>query len=335
MCGIAGIIRWNREPIKEETIGVLLVGNEHRGNDASGLVIQQANGDLAVLKKDIPGWQLVTSQEYETFIRDYLKPDSRSVLVHARAASQGNPRDNNNNHPMYAGCSAIVHNGVIRNDNFLFKKLGFERKAETDSDILRAILDQEGITEDGIDIIGEASGSGAIAAVHPRFKDQVLLIRSGNPMTIASNDNFFYFSSEKETLHKACRPFVLRKGMWFQAQKPDVDFSNMANHTAYVIGPQGLLRRRECKICQGDYTEPWRKTYEEYAIRQEKFNNRLRIEAHGARKEAYCDACKKMWMIPVASFYCDHQCPKPLGGCGKNLTMPPYNPTAYAHVKVN
>jgi glucosamine 6-phosphate synthetase-like amidotransferase/phosphosugar isomerase protein len=277
ICGIAGVVKWGNIPISEETVRVLLVGNEHRGNDASGLVVQQEDGTLDVLKKDCPAWRFVTTNEYEQFIKDRLTPTSRSVLVHARGASQGSPRINNNNHPMYAGLSAIIHNGVIRNDDQLYTLMKLERKAETDSDAIRAIVDAYGLTKEALKNIGRATGSGAIAAVHPKFQDKLMLIRSGNPLTIASNDNFFYFSSEKATLHMACRPFVQRMGMWFQSQRPDVDFLNMPDNTGYIIGPKGLELHAEVRICQGSYNEPWRKTYEEYGKRQEKWDGQRNL----------------------------------------------------------
>lgn len=340
MCGIAGIVRWGKQPIKEDVIGMLLVGNEHRGNDASGLVIQQSDGALAVLKKDVPGWKLIASNEYENFLKEHLREDSRSVLVHARGASQGNPRDNNNNHPMFAGCSALVHNGVIRNDDRLFTSLKLERKAETDSDILRAIVDKYGLTEEAMRQIGQATGSGAIAAVHPEFPNKLLLLRSGNPLVLASNEDFFYFSSEKTTLHKACRPYVKRMGMWFQAQKPDVDFSNMADNSGWIIGPKGLEAHVECRICLGSYTEPWRKTYEEYSTRQAKFDRKTEPVGKyhhigGSKKPAWCFDCKKEWLIPANGVYSAFTCNAEKGGCGKNLWAPPSTPLICGTGRVN
>lgn len=272
----------------------------------------------------MPGWRLVTSKEYEQFIKDYLRPDSRSVLIHARGASQGNPRDNKNNHPMFAGCSAIIHNGVIRNDDKLFEILHLERKAATDSDIIRAIVDKYGLTKEAIKFLARASGSGAIAGVHPEFRDKLLLVRSGNPLTLASNEDFFFFSSEKTTLHKACRPFVMRMGMWFQAQRPDVDFANMANNTAWIIGPKGLEAHVECQICQGDYTEPWRRTYEEYSKRQEKWDDRMKPAASsdGKMKPAYCYKCDREWLIPVNGIFSQYTCDTGNGGCGSSLWQP-------------
>src|ERR1700676_633106 len=194
MCGIGGIVRWGKIPIQEDQVGMLLVDNEKRGNDSSGLVIQQADGSLNVIKKDVPGWRLVTSDEYTKFIAEHLRPDSRSVLVHARGASQGNPRNNDNNHPMFAGVSAIIHNGVIRNDDALFTPHKLGRKPRTAHDIIQAMVDKWGITQNTIRNLGRATGSGAIAAVHPDYPDKLMLIRSGNPLTLASNENFFFFS---------------------------------------------------------------------------------------------------------------------------------------------
>lgn len=333
MCGIGGIVRWGKEPILEETIACLLAGNDHRGNDASGLVIQQVDGSLNILKKDVPAWKLAALDEYDEFIEKYLKPDSTSVLVHARGASQGNPRIYENNHPMHAGKSAIIHNGSIKNDDTLFSSMKLDRKARTDSDIIRAIVDANGLTEKAIKELARMSGSGAIAGVHPEYPGKLLLLRSGNPLTTASNDNFFYFASEKNTLHKACRSFVQRGGMWFQAQRPNVDFGLVADHTAWVIGPRGVEVHKECRICTGQYIEPWRKTYEEYETRQEKWNRQM-LEAKQTKyveytvqdgrkmKPAYCLDCKKEWLIPIAGDYKGFQCNKKKGGCGKPLVAP-------------
>jgi predicted glutamine amidotransferase len=334
MCGIGGIVRWGQKPIEEEQIAILLVGNEHRGNDAAGLAIHQRDGSIDILKKDCPAWQLVTTDDYSKFIRERLHADSEAVLCHARGASQGNPRDNNNNHPMWAGHGAVIHNGVIRNDDMLFDSLKLERKAKTDSDILRAIVDKWGITEEAIRRMGKASGSGAIAAIHPDFHGKILLVRSGNPLQLASNQDFLYFASEKNTLHKACRPYIQRMGIWFQAQKPDVDFANMADNTGWIIGPKGLETHVECHICQGAYIEPWRKTYEEYAERQKKWNNRSSVpikvyperitETNGSQvKPAYCSHCKRDWVIPIAGAYNNYVCDKKQKGCGNSLTFPP------------
>jgi asparagine synthetase B (glutamine-hydrolysing) len=331
MCGIAGVIRYSKEPITEETVGILLVGNEHRGNDASGIIIQQNDGTLDIYKKDLPGWRIVSTKEYEEFVAQKLRADSSAVIVHTRGASKGNPRDNNNNHPMFAGAGAIVHNGVIKNDDTMFSAERLIRKAATDSDIIRAIVDREGITEKTIKMLGRLAGSGAIAAVHPEYPGLVLLGRSGNPLNLACTADFLMFSSEKDTLHKASRPWFNRFGIWFQDNKPQVGFSVMADDTAWILGPKGLQFHGPMKINNGGYKEPWRKTYEEYETRQKKWNDdnkpRVVVAPPGETSEkrvkpAVCAACKKEWVIPFDGHYKDFNCNKEKGGCGKGLFHP-------------
>lgn len=343
MCGIGGIVRYGFKPINEETVGILLVGNEHRGNDAAGIVFQQENGELNWFKQDVPSWKMVSTDEYAEFIKNHLKPTTRTVLVHARGASKGNPRDNNNNHPMTAGKACIIHNGVIRNDNAIFALEKLERKAATDSDIIRAIIDEHGIGETTIRKLGLLVGSGAIAAVHPEFPNKLLLTRSGNPIVMASTPDFLFFSSEKQTLHKACRPWVNRFGLWFQENIPNIAFSYMADDTAWIFGPKGLEAHIECKINHGGYKEPWRQTYEEYTKRSRKWDDEVKKPASKApivvmppvkghepddvdqeMKQGMCPACGKTWVLPRKDKYEKWFCNQDSGGCNTRLMDPQF-----------
>ncbi len=321
ICGIAGIIKFGNVSINEETIALLLVDNEKRGNDASGIMLQQEDGSIDIFKKDVPGWTLVKTKEYEDFIREKLKPSTRGALVHARGASQGNPRDNNNNHPLFAGKGAIIHNGVIRNDSIIFASLNLERKAETDSDAIRAIVDEYGITKKTCEVFSKMAGSGAICAIHPRYPGKVLLARSGNPLVLASNEDFLFFSSEKDTLHKACRPWLKRFGIWFQANKPNVDFSVMVDDSVWIIGLGGLEYHGICKINTGGFREQCRKTYETYEERSKRWNETKSFQKSPIgqvdvdMKLSAC-VCGKKWVIPKDELFSNFTCNKKKGGCG-------------------
>jgi len=305
-------------------ISTLFVSNEHRGNDASGLCIAQADGSLAILKQDIQAWTFVTGKEYETFMEKNLKPDTWAVIVHTRGASVGNPRDNNNNHPMYKGLSAIIHNGSINNHAHIFDQLKMERSAETDSDVIRAITDKFGLTQKAVEEMNRLSGSMASAALHPKYPKSMLLMRSGSPMCLASTEKFFAFASEKDSLHKALRPFVKRFGMEFQIQKPDAAFSYMADDTAWFIDANGLKWHAKLKTLTGQYQEPWRQTYEKYSERQQKFDRTADSKAdYSKREEGWCYKCKKAWLIPNGSDPRTKHCNKAHGGCGEVLVPMP------------
>jgi len=318
---------------------LFLTGNEHRGNDAAGIVLQDMDGSIHVYKKDVPAWKLVSEGGYDKFIRDHLSAKTRVVLMHTRGASQGNPRDNNNNHPMYANKAAVIHNGSIRNDGTLFGNLKLDRHADTDSDILRAIVDKWGITEEAIKKLAKVEGSVASAAVHPDYPDRVLLVHSGPPMTLASTKDLFIFSSEKDTIHRAMRPWVERFGVDWQFQTPDLAFSPMPDNTAWILGPQGKAIHMECKTLIGPYREPFRKVYEEYEQRSKRWDigRHIRplvttvtgsspapaiVDAANAMKEAICPKCSKNWVIPALEKYSDYTCGIKQGGCGAALVSP-------------
>src|SRR5208337_1477121 len=215
--------------------------------------------------------------------------------------------------------------------------LRLDRKAETDSDIIRAIIDRDGFGPKAIEHLGRLAGSGAGAAFHPDFPGKMLIFRSGNPMTIGSNDDFLVFSSEKNTIHKAMRGWVLRFGIWHQKTTPDVDFTLMADDSVWILGPKGYETKYPCKIIQGTYSEPCRKTYDEYEERQKRINTMARTQTKVVnitreepksvfKKWAYCPDCKRDWVIPqnrnASDFLCDpdHKTKK---GCGKKLIEPP------------
>jgi predicted glutamine amidotransferase len=303
---------------------MLLVGNEHRGIDATGMAFSYLDGSVKVFKKDVPSWSFVTDPEYKKFIETNLTDKIWAVLLHTRAATHGNPRDNNNNHPMYAGKSAAIHNGMIQNDNHLFNSLNLDRKAETDSDIIRAIVDKNGITEKCIKELNKLSGSVAAAVVSPDYPQKMLLMRSGSPLTLASDGDHFLFSSERNTLDRALKPWVKRWGMHFQLKRADAAFSPFADNTAWILGAKGQEGHYEFKSLGGKYIEPNRATYEQYKNRQEKWNNASKaIVVQSKVEDALCPKCDKVWTITKGGNPSNFRCNKKKGGCNTALVKLP------------
>lgn len=328
MCGIAGIIKYGNKPIVEAQIADLLTGNEHRGNDATGMALSQADGSVHVFKKDEPAWTFIKDKEYFAAIEEYLKPDTWAVILHTRGATQGNPRNNVNNHPMYDNLSAVIHNGVLRNDESLFKTMRFERHAETDSDLLRAYVDRFGITEKCIKEMNRIIGSAAGAAVDPRHPKEMLIFRSGSPMWLASNEDFFMFASEKKTAYRALKSYVQRHGMWFKEERANAAFSPMADNTAWIVNEIGLSVHKEFKTMVGQYVDPFRQTYTNYTERQKKWDLMAKIDK-GEKvakmdtalfyDEAECPKCHMFWLITKNGNPKDFHCNNDKGGCGESL----------------
>ena len=342
MCGIAGLKRMGEEPITERMIRLFLTGLEHRGNDATGIALQLPSGELHMMKVNIPAWNFCSRDDYKEFCDEWLPQNPVTVLLHTRAASQGNPNEPKNNHPMYKDAGMAIHNGIIRNDNELFKKWGLERYAETDSDLVRAIVDKWGITEESISRLNQIRGTAAVAVIHPEYPGKLLLGRSGSPLTIASNDNFFVWASEKNIIHRAMRPWVERMGIAFQKQSLDLGFSSFPDNTCWLLGDE-LEFHGEMRTSYGTYQEPCRRVYVGWKGRQDQWKEEL--ERDKARASVYqpsgkvvnityenvdkpmrlkinCPHCNKALVLKPEQQNMDRKylsCPVKLGGCGKSL----------------
>jgi predicted glutamine amidotransferase len=237
MCGICGIHRFGEAPILQDSIDLLLVNNQNRGLEATGVALQQADGEVLIYKNDVTAYQFVTSYEYKRFMKENLKEDTVTVLGHTRKATKGTPKVIANNHPMFAGQTAVIHNGSISNDDWAFKEWKLDRKAETDSDIFRAVLDNEGFTRKAIGLLSKLNGNAAIAAISPKYPGKLLLGRSGNPIETYADANHFMFSSERGPLYKAIRPLKSVYGLVMREMTPiNYYMIGMTDHSAWLFG---------------------------------------------------------------------------------------------------
>lgn len=284
MCGIAGVRAFKDEKITKHQIQALLLAIEHRGTHASGIVSFGKDGDLTWIKDDEPAWKFLKDPEVDKWIDAALEKNPETVLLHTRLATQGSPRDNKNNHPLTDGVSAVVHNGMISNDDHLFADMKLERKAETDSDIIRAILDRDGITKQGIRTLNRLSGSAAISVVHKDYPRKLLLARSGNPLVYCvSESGLLMWASVKEALHHAQRIWEERLGIWVRANRTDLMWATMPDNTAYIFGEKGKEWHDEFKVAYG-YTSPRYAAYDNYYEKNKCWDEELAGEAEADSK---------------------------------------------------
>jgi hypothetical protein len=240
-----------KTPIEDWQIQMLACGLEWRGADATGIALVDADGTVSVVKDDEQAWKFVATDEYASFIKEHLKETTQIVLVHTRKYTVGNPVRNENNHPMYAGSGAVVHNGYISNHEEIFRKNGWKRQAETDSDAIRAILDNHGrIDTKLIRKMKELTGGVASAMVHPASPGRLLLLRSGNPLEFGSSEDMLYFASDKRSIFQASKPWTKRWKIWMQVHRPDIAFTKMADDSAWLIDIHdgGLAVHEEFKL---------------------------------------------------------------------------------------
>lgn len=299
MCGICGIHRFSDAPIDRDMVDILILNNQNRGLEAAGVALQQANGDVVVYKNDLTPYEFVTSPAYETFMEENLKADTVTVLGHTRKATKGSPRQNNNNHPMFAGVTAVVHNGQIHDEDRWFKDWKLERKAETDSDIFRAVLDEEGFTKKAVNQLAKLNGNGAFAAISTKYPGKLLLGRSGNPIELAATADFLMFSSEKSPIFKALRPFRQVYGIMMREMTPVNYFMiGMQDHSAWLFSDEPKEGDRNWA---GDWLE-WH-TEMRIANAWTPVNYTCHTQYHGNRIKFYDDRPIDVFQCPSCKTY--------------------------------
>lgn len=289
MCGIGGFRRFGDTPISREAVETMLVGLQNRGNDATGMAIVK-EGELSVFKGDLPAWSFLRDSGFEKWISEWLTPKTSIVILHTRAATKGSPRVFENNHPMYKNRCAVVHNGVIINDDTLFSSMNLKREAETDSDILRAILDENGLTKKGIRQLSRVTGSVAMAAVDQNDPERLLLVRSGSPLVLGCTEDMLVWASEKKYIHAAMRKTLTRFKTDFQSNlPPDFGWLTMQDNSAWLFNDTEKEWHDECKTYFSTYVEPRRHVYENYSERQDKWNEKERAKGKTDKKVTIID----------------------------------------------
>lgn len=237
-------------PISVWTIEQLLLDSEKRGIDATGVAVQTDKGVISIVKGASPAWQFVKTRAWTDFLdkhsdRVVFKDDIRTILCHTRAQSVGGSWKNENNHPVTAGKSAITHNGGIRNHEWVFKNLNLKRNAEVDSDVIRAILDEKGLTPEGLKALNTLSGPAAIAAVSPEYPDRLLLARSGSPLSVAAflEAGHMLWASRKESIHRVARYWYNVWGLEMQRNRADLVFNPVPHEYVFVWEGEKLILR--------------------------------------------------------------------------------------------
>jgi glucosamine 6-phosphate synthetase-like amidotransferase/phosphosugar isomerase protein len=194
LCGIAGY-SLDRESAVDPTLAAqtLMAAISERGADAAGYCYRGPGLELVVHKRRAGASELLDEIS--------IPAAATQVLVHVRDYTKGHPSLNANNHPVRHGSVVGIHNGIIKNDEEVFARHGFERAEEdmtVDSEAIFALAEQERSRAGALE---ELYGSMATAWVDERDADVLFLARGvGRPLWIGEGRLELFFASTKEAL---------------------------------------------------------------------------------------------------------------------------------------
>lgn len=194
MCGIIGMVlsKENRTADELEALRLnfskLVVATQIRGKDATGGFVVSRERGIRYHKSNLPAAEMVKTPMWWGLM-DEIDNTTVAVIAHTRAATQGDPKDNANNHPIHIGNIVGVHNGIILNDDDIREECPFD--AEVDSAAIFALLDRETSerrlsTEDITATAKHLAGDFAIAVADSRRPFCVFIARDdGRPLVTA------------------------------------------------------------------------------------------------------------------------------------------------------
>ena len=238
---------------------------EERGTDASGISY-------------VNGGQIVIYKRPKAAHKLHFNPPegTRAVLGHTRLATQGNEKNNANNHPFYGNTGdtafAFAHNGILYNDKELRKEKQLPvTTIETDSYIaVQLIESQHKLDFDSLRYMAEAVyGSFTFSLLDDN--NSLYLVKGSNPLCLLhfASLGLYVYASTESIMKNALKRVGLHK---FASERIETDEGDIVK-----IDKNGNITRSQfqpaptythysrCKWWYGDY-EDYFSTYEETLV---------------------------------------------------------------------
>ncbi|ARV20035.1 Glutamine--fructose-6-phosphate aminotransferase [isomerizing] [Curvibacter sp. AEP1-3] len=188
MCGIFGVI--SSSPVLKDDLGVLVKHAQQRGRDSSGLVTL-VKSRYQIYRADYPISRLLSEVQLQT---------SNLVLGHSRLITNGL----GDNQPVVRDDIAVLHNGIVVNDEAIWPKIGKERKLQVDTEVIAGIA--SAYLDSGKDltylpdyILGLCRGVVACALILPKLGKLCLFSNNGS-LYVGRKGGSMMFASERYPL---------------------------------------------------------------------------------------------------------------------------------------
>ena len=207
------------------TVNRMFKLSESRGKEASGLALR-FNDSIYVLKEPITSSKLVKAQQYKQLFNQTLKEQAYDgvqlkaplvVLGHSRLQTNGLSEINSNNQPVVKDGAVGIHNGIIVNDDKLWKSFpALKKKYDVDTEVFLSLLQmfraQGKPVAEAVKLVFEhIEGSASVAVQFEDANAFVLATNTGSLyMSVSQNGKILVFASEKYILEQAVNQGFLK-----------------------------------------------------------------------------------------------------------------------------
>lgn len=219
MCGIFGILIGEDLCLSvHELMGIvnhMFKLSESRGKEASGIAVR-VNGSIYVFKEPASSSKLVKSDEYRTLFKTVIEKDGYRegclkapfvILGHSRLATNGLSEINSNNQPVVKDGAVGIHNGIIVNDERLWKSFpALEKKYDVDTEVFLSLVQMFRKQDESLvgavrSVFGHIEGSASVAVLFDDSDTVLLATNTGSLYTCMSQSGkMLVFASEKYIL---------------------------------------------------------------------------------------------------------------------------------------
>ncbi len=228
MCGIVGAVTERR------VRNILLEGLqrlEYRGYDSAGLATLESDNEILRNRQIGKVANLVAEV-------GNLDLNGTIGIAHTRWATHGSVIVENT-HPHMSGDNlALVHNGIIENNQELkaqLQEIGYQFLSDTDSEVIVHLIDS--CLKKGISLVEAVrksvkrlDGAYAIAVISTDFPDRIVAARSGCPLVIGKGIGENFVASDVLALQAVTDRFIfLEEGDLVELTVDTIDIWNVEN----------------------------------------------------------------------------------------------------------
>jgi glutamine---fructose-6-phosphate transaminase (isomerizing) len=221
LCGIFGILIGEKLRLSPEEfmriINSMFKLSESRGKEASGLALR-VKESIYVLKEPITSSRLVKTSQYKNLFNKTIKTEVYDgatliapllVLGHSRLQTNGQSEINTNNQPVVKDGAVGIHNGIIVNDDKLWKAFPvLKQKYDVDTEVFLSLLQmfraQGKSVVDAVKLVFKnIEGSASVAVQFDDTNNLVLATNTGSLyLSFSANKKILVFASEKYILQQ-------------------------------------------------------------------------------------------------------------------------------------